>query len=399
MRILQVHTRYREPGGEESVVDAERSMLADNGFDVEQFVLHNDSMAPMSHLKMARTTVWNAAARRSIIQSIRAFRPDVVHVHNTFPLMSPAVISGARDCGAAIVQTLHNYRLVCPSATLFRDGQPCTLCVGRRVPWPAVVHRCYRGSAAASATVATMLVVHRLLKTYAEHVDRLIVLTEFARQQFIAGGLAANKLVVKPNALAFDPGRGTGDGGYALFVGRLSPEKGVVELLDAWRAQRPMVTLRIVGDGPLAEQVRSLARNAGRVEVLGPLPRDQVFQQMQGAAVLLFPSRWFEGAPMTIIESFATGTPVIAIGLGAAREMVEDGVSGALVEPGDYAALVAATVRLTGDLHTLSRMRERARRAYERTHHATTNVHRLSAIYESSRDRRGGRGAKHSGAS
>ena len=390
MRVLQVHTRYREPGGEDSVVDAERSMLIDHGMDVQQFVLRNDSMTSMSHLQAARTTVWNTTARRAICAAVGSFQPDVVHVHNTFPLMSPAVVSAASDCGAPIVHTLHNYRLVCPSGMLFRDGRPCTLCVGRTVPWPAVVHRCYRGSAAASATVATMLLVHRLLNTYSHHVDRFIVLTEFARQQFIAGGLDANKLVLKPNALAVDPGPGAGDGGYALFVGRLSPEKGIIELLEAWRDLRPSATLRIVGDGPLADTVRSMASTSGRIEVVGPLPRDQVFHELQAAAVMLFPSRTFEGAPMTIIESFATGTPVVAIDLGAAREMVADDVNGALVPPGDYAALVASAVRLMGDVEALSRMRVRARRAYEVSYHASANVQRLRAIYESC-DRRGGR--------
>jgi glycosyltransferase involved in cell wall biosynthesis len=272
MRILVVHNFYQQPGGEDQVFRDEAELLRQHGQDLLTLEFHNDAIAEMGvagRLALARKTIWNKDSYKRIFQSCQSFRPQVVHFHNTFPLVSPAGYAAARDAGAAVVQTLHNYRLICPVATLFRQGRVCEQCVGRTVPWPGVVHKCYRDSRSASAVTASMLAWHKRRGTYANAVDRYIALTEFARAKLIQGGLPAAKLLIKPNFVP-DLAQGTGNGDFVLFVGRLVPEKGIATLLSAWSQARtgPLsrLKLRIMGDGPLAEQVRrSSPEPAGRL--------------------------------------------------------------------------------------------------------------------------------------
>ena len=338
----------------------------------------------------ALRTVWNGAAAREIGQLVREREIGVVHFHNTFQTISPAAYRAARSAGAAVVQTLHNYRLLCPASTLFRDGHPCEDCVGR-LPWPAVQHACYRGSRAASGVVAAMLGTHRALGTYRRHVDLYVALTEQARDVYVRGGLPADRLVVKPNFLADDPGMGDGgsvDGDYALYVGRLTPEKGVSTLLEAWRTLGPELPLRIVGDGPLAPEVGEAARRQSGVTFLGQQPQAEVRRLMGSARLLVFPSEWYEGLPMTLIEALAAGLPVVASRIGAAGNVIEHGQTGRHFRPGDPADLAAQVRRLLADPADLARMRAQARLAYEARYTAPANVRALLALYEEARRRR-----------
>lgn len=390
MNVLVVHNFYLQAGGEDEVFRAETLELERlgpaAGVQVSTYTAHN---APVGgrDVGAALRTVWNPAAAREIGQLVRERGIDVVHFHNTFQTISPAAYWAARSAGAAVVQTLHNYRLLCPAHTLFRDGRPCEDCVGR-LPWPSVKHACYRDSRAASGVVAAMLGTHRALGTYSRMVDLYVALTEQARDVYVRGGLPADRLVVKPNFLADDPGVGDGGGDYALYVGRLTPEKGVATLLEAWRTLGPELPLRIVGDGPLAPEAGAAAREQPGVTFLGQQPQAEVRRLMRSARLLVFPSEWYEGLPMTLIEALATGLPVVASRIGAAGSVVEHGQTGRHFRPGDAADLAAQVRWLLAHPADLARMRREARLTYEARYTAPANVRALLALYEEARRRR-----------
>ena len=381
MRVLVVHNFYQQEGGEDHEVAAELQLLREGGHEVATFTLHNDEIARTSAIRVAGKTLWNGEAYRALGSLLRQHRPDVAHFHNTFPLVSPAGYYAAHAAGVPVVQSLHNYRLLCPNALLFRDGRVCEECVGRAVPWPGVAHRCYRASRAASAAVVTMLSVHRALGSWRREVDLFVAPSRFARQKFVDAGMAAEQVVVKPNVVARDPGAGAGGGGYALYVGRLSVEKGVDTLLDAWRPERsPSMPLHIVGDGPLAGAVAAAAD--GRVvSWLGALPAADVERQMADATLLVVPSRCYETFGRVVIEAFAAGTPVVASSHGVLAELVEDGRTGALFPPGDAAALVDRVVALASHGATVVRMRAAARAAFEGQYGAVANHDALLDVY------------------
>jgi len=382
MRILLIHNRYLQPGGEDAVFEAEKALLECSGHEVVPFVGDNARLDGMNPLMAAVTAVWSREAQRNLRQLIRETSPGVAHLHNTFLMISPAAYYACKEAGIPVVQTLHNYRLLCPNALFFRDGRVCEDCIGRIVPWPGVVHACYRGSRAASGVLATILTVHRALGTWTRMVDIFIALTEFARQKFIEGGFPAEKIVVKPNFVYPDPGVGDGEGGYALFVGRLTPEKGVETLLAAWERLEMPVPLKVVGDGALASKVAKAAELGQAVEWLGRKPREEVIGLMKQAAFLVFPSECYEGFPMTIAESYATGVPVVASNLGAMASLIDHGRTGLHFRPGDPEDLAAKVEWLLTHPAELTRMRKEARAEYEAKYTAERNYQLLMEIYE-----------------
>lgn len=377
MNILIVHNFYQQPGGEDHVFAGESALLEAHGHRVTRFTVHNDAIDTMSKPLVALNTLWNARAADTLAKEVRDRRIELVHFHNTFPLLSPSVYRAARRAGAAVVQTLHNFRLMCAPGTFFRDGKVCEDCLGR-LPVPAVARRCYRDSLAGSATAAAMITLHRGLRTYQRHVDRFIALAEFSRQKFIHAGLPADRISIKPNFLSPDLGPGTGAGGYALFVGRLSAEKGINLLLDAAPLITPHMPLWIVGAGPLAPDVRALAMRQPKVRYLGQQPHAHVQQLMREARVLVSASIWFEaGVPRTIIEAFASGTPVAAFDIGGSATLRGED-TGALIAPlGDAPALAKATI----EAGTRPDMRDAARRQFLRHYTPQANYHALMEIY------------------
>ncbi|NPA71406.1 MAG: glycosyltransferase family 4 protein [Gammaproteobacteria bacterium] len=381
MRVLLFHTHYQQPGGEDSVFAAETSLLQEMGHEVLVYTLHNRALEGMPKARAVLYTTWNPAVYRELRQKIKAFRPQVVHIHNTFPLASPSVIHAAKAEKTPVVMTLHNYRLLCVNALLFREGQICEECLGR-LPWPGVLHGCYRDSHAASGAVALMLTAHRALGTWTRTVDVYIALTEFARSKFIEGGLPANKIAVKPNFIYPDPGAGKDQGGYALFVGRLSQEKGLDTLIAAWKHVGKQIPLKIVGDGPLASKVAMAAEQGQGVEWLGWRQREEIIRLMKRANFLVFPSEWYEGFPMTIAEAYATGLPVVASNLGAMASLVDHGRTGLHFRPGDPNDLAAKVEWLLSNPVELSRMRKEARAEYEAKYTAERNHKMLMEIYQ-----------------
>lgn len=380
-RVLQVHTHYRRAGGEDNVVEAERQLLESAGITVGQVIFDNaelqDAGSVASDIQLAASAIWSRRAHRLVRSAIAAQRPDVVHVHNTFAAASPSVFAAARQL--PVVHTLHNYRMVCPVATAFRDGHACTDCVGRPIPWPGVIHACVGESRAQSAVAAATITVHRALGTFRRAIGQYIALTSFQRQLLVAGGLPADRIRVIPNFVEPDPGAGTERRSGVLYAGRLAEEKGVRVLLRAASIGRASVS--IAGGGPLAGLVEEAAR-ADSVAYLGRLDHSKAIERLRAAMALVVPSLWFEGFPLAIVEAFATGTPVIASRIGSLGEVVEDGVTGLLAEPHDAASLAERMDWATGHPDEMQGMGANARQAYESRFRGATHLTQLLDAYE-----------------
>ena len=382
MRVLLAHNAYQQRGGEDFAVEREIELLRERRHQISTVFVSNDDISNMSRARLAADTLWSSSSKRSLKERLQSERPDVVHFHNILPLISPAAYYAAHSEGVPVVQTLHNYRLLCPNALFFRDGGACEDCLGKPVPWPGVVHACYRESRAASGVVAGMLTVHRFLKTWTQKVDVYIALTEFARRKFIEGGIPAEKVAVKPNFVNPDPGPGEGKGGYALYVGRLSEEKGVGTMLRAWELLGDRMPLKVVGDGSLAERVSGAVERSSGVEWMGQIPGEQVTELMKDAAFLVFPSTWYEVFPLVIVEAFATGLPVIASDIGNMSSLIDHGHTGLHFRPGDGEDLAVQVGRVLSHPDELSRMRREARAEFEAKYTAEHNYERLMEIYE-----------------
>jgi glycosyltransferase involved in cell wall biosynthesis len=388
MKVLLVHNSYQHPGGEDIVFDQERQLLERTGHSVVAYQKSNweaDRYSGLGRFQLAVETVWSKNSRQDFVRLLAREKPDVVHVHNTHLRISPSIFSACHDAGTPVVQTLHNYRLYCPAGTFFRNGQVCEECVDNSL-WHGVVHGCYRDSRAATATVALALTVHRQRHTWTREVDYYIALTEFARGRFLRAGLPPEQVLVKPNFVHPDPGsQRNSEGRYALFVGRLSPEKRVRTVLEAWAQLRlPRIPLVIIGGGPSLEQLRSEGVRNGLSEITfrGQLPREEAIAVMHDARFLLFPSAWYENFPVTIAESFACGLPVICSRVGAMQEIVQDGRTGLHFDSGDAADLAAKVQWAWDHPQKLLCMGEEARREYELKYTAERNYPMLTSIYE-----------------
>jgi glycosyltransferase involved in cell wall biosynthesis len=381
MKILLCHNFYQRYGGEDQIFHTEANLLETHGHEVLRYTVHNQEVTAMNLLNLSKATVWNQKVYKELRHLLGREKPHLVHCHNTFPLISPAAYYAAHAEGVPVVQNLQNYRLLCPNAQFLRAGRVCEDCLKQFVPWPGVVHACYRHNRAATAVVATMLTVHRVRRTWQKMVDMYLVPTEFARQKFIQGGLPPTKIFIKPNFVYPDPGVGQGQGGYALFVGRLSSEKGLDTLLTAWSNLNSKIGLKIVGDGPLAQQVTTAAQRLPDVEWLGQLSQQQVLALMKEACFLLFPSIWYEGLPLVIIEAYAVGLPVIASNLGAMSSMINPGRTGLHFQVGNPEDLITQVEWLLTYPTQLSSMRQAARREFEANYSADRAYKRLIDLY------------------
>ena len=380
MTVLTVHNCYQTPGGEDWVYRSESALLEERGHRVIRFTDDNARIASLGRVRAAVMSLWNPGAARAVRRIILQERVQVAHFHNTFPLLSASVIRAARQCGAAVVQTLHNFRSVCPNGLLFRAGAPCRRCLGRRFPWPGLLYACYRSSRAATALAAASVLTRRLTGTWHDGVDAYIVLSEFARSLLLAAGAPERKLNVKPNFVHPDPGPGDGAGGYVLFLGRLSEEKGIRILVEAWKMLKPAARLMIVGDGPLAGWVERQADGAG-IHWCGPLSHDAALAALRGAALLAAPSLCYEGSPLAVLESFATGTPVAASAIGSLAELVRPGLTGWLAPPGNAEAWAVLLDQALSQTKLLRGMREHARQQYLERYSAGVNYQMLLGIY------------------
>jgi glycosyltransferase involved in cell wall biosynthesis len=346
MKVLVVHNRYRQamPSGENRVVDDELTALRDAGAEVETFFRSSDELATMSMLGKARASVspiTGSASHTELRETLRRFAPDVVHVHNPYPLISPRVVEMASDAGASVVATIHNFRLQCMNGLMYRDGHICTECEGKSFPLAGIRHACYRESLPQSALMATAISLHRRRW---DRVDRFIAVSEFVADRLVTWGVARDRIAVKPNPV-LDPGSPAPPGRGFLFAGRLAEEKGILLLLDAWERSGldGVEELLVAGDGPLLDEVTRRAQRLRSVTLLGVLEAVDIGRTRQRTAVGITCSLWFEAHP-AVAESFAHGRPVIATSLGALGAIVDEtvGWSAPPTVEGLSVALIAA---------------------------------------------------------
>lgn len=376
MKILMVHNRYQHAGGEDTVFANEAMMLREAGHDVVEHLTSNSRIKSTSDKVLASVgATWSYSGYRAFGQALDIAKPDVVHVHNFFPYPSASLFWACSRRRIPTVWTLHNFRVMCANGLLYRDNQPCTECVGSS-PLPAVLHKCYRGSRVGSAAVATTIAAHRFLRTWQSKVTRFIALTDFAKEQFIKAGLPAERIVVKPNfsegsAPSVQPREGV------LYVGRLSPEKGVETLVRAWANVND--TLTIVGDGPLRQHLEDIA--GPNVQFTGRLGPAEVARALTRARLLVVPSVWFENFPMTVVEGMAAATPILASNIGALATIIDDGVTGLHFTPGDADDLAQVANAALADDSNLRAIGRRARQHYETYLSPAPNCAALEAIY------------------
>ncbi|PTX21366.1 glycosyltransferase involved in cell wall biosynthesis [Pontibacter mucosus] len=383
MRILQIHNFYKQAGGEDTVFEQEAQLLRAHGHTVEQLTFSNNNVTSIKDkLQAALGVVYNPQSAGIISKSIKRFKPDVVHVHNFFPLVSPGVFWVCRKYKVPVVMTLHNYRLLCPSAVLYYDGQVQLENVQQRFPLKPILKGVYRGSKVETASVVLATGVHKLLGTWRGKVNKFIALTPGAAALFQNSSLhlRPEQLSIKPNFTA-DPGLGAATReDYFLYLGRLTEEKGIRTLLKA-HTLKPF-PLRIIGTGPLQALVEAYAAKHPAVEYMGFRPREEAMEQLKKARALIFPSEWLETFGMTAVEAFATGTPVIASKIGGGAHLVQHQHNGMHYTPGDAQELVRQ-VELLQQLPDLARaLGQNARNDYEQLYTPDINCQMLVSIYE-----------------
>jgi glycosyltransferase involved in cell wall biosynthesis len=386
LRVLVVHGRYRsvQPSGENEVVDDEARMLREYGCHVDRVELRSDDIERWPAWKKASLpgrVVWSREGQAQLRRAIERARPDVVHIHNTFPLFSPAVFYTARKSGAGVVHTLHNFRPLCPAGTFLRDGKPCELCLGR-FPVPAVRYACYRDSRAATVPVALMDGIHGWLRTWHRCIDRIIAVSSYALGKYVEAGWPAAKMRLKYNTIddtGFPPRR-LGD--HFLSMSRLDQEKGVDVLLEGWRRGFPDggPQLRVAGGGDSsAALMREYGRHPG-IEFLGQVERASLSEPLATARAVVVPSRCYEGFPRVIAEAYAAGVPVVASDIGSLTELVADRTTGLLVRVDDPDDMARALHELESD-DLCDRLGKGARAAYERLYSPEITMRELLRIY------------------
>jgi glycosyltransferase involved in cell wall biosynthesis len=390
LRILLVHNRYKLRGGEDSVFEAERDMLVAAGHNVHIYEVTNDTIdCCTSKLKLFLNTIWSNASYKAISQILDDFKPNVVHSHNTFPLISPSIYYACDKAGVPVVQTLHNYRLTCLNGYLFREQecQLCEKCLGK-APIRGVFKRCYRNSLAASATVAAMLIVHRILGTYRKKITKYIALSHFAKYNFTKKcGLPEYKVVVKPNIVTLPKEiPQLHKEKNVLFVGRISPEKGVKTLISAWNLLKDTLGFKliIIGNGPEKDTLSQKYKNNKSISFLGGLPHDEVIIQLTKASLLVFPSIWYEQFAITPIEAMSQATPVFVSDIAKNATIIQDNISGRYFKAGSAEDLAEKLSELLSNEAELSRLGTAAKAAFEESDCSLErNLRALEAIYHS----------------
>jgi len=385
MKILYIYNLYQQSGGENQWVESEPELMKARGHTIVSYRRDNREILNFSAWQKAALlwkASWSERSYRKVRQLIRRERPEVAHVYNTLALVTPSVYYACREEGVPVVQTLYNYRLVCPAGTLLRNGRICEECIAHSLA-RSVRHACYRGSRVQSAAAAWTLYAHRRRGTWRNCIDAYLVPTEFMRRKLVEGGLPADKIVVKPNFHEPDPGLRQQSDGSALYIGRLAVEKGVRTLAAAWEHLPHPPLLRVIGDGPLREELEHAAeRSQGRIEILGHRSHEETIEYLKKAAFVLLPSEWYEGFPHVILEAFACGVPVVASRIGTLADVIRDGETGLLFQPGQPQDLVAKVGWLAEHDSEARRIGLNGRRAYQMEYTGDRNYERLLAIYQ-----------------
>jgi glycosyltransferase involved in cell wall biosynthesis len=382
MKILLVHNKYQQPGGENVVFESEGELLSNHGHFVERMVFDNSTIKTFVDRSLAGLKlIYNPASARALRRKIEHFNPDIIHVHNFVPLISPSIFSVAKEFDVPIVLTLHNYRLICPSATLLYKGKIYERSIHSVFPFDAILKGVYRRSRLQTAAVALMVAWHNLIGTWKTKVDFYVVLSQFAKEKFKTSSLAIpeENLVIKPNFVPdFGMGYSMRDNDL-LFVGRLAEEKGIEVLLKATNLLQFKLT--IIGDGPMRKLVMDAAKKNSNIRYLGFQSKVDIARQMKKCKALIFPSIWYEGLPLAILEAFSTGTIVIASNLGAMAEIIQSGVNGLLFEPGNENDLVEKILEINAKPAWAKQLAENARLSYLTHYTPERNYDLLLEIY------------------
>jgi glycosyltransferase involved in cell wall biosynthesis len=386
MRIALVHNAYQWPGGEDIIVNQERDLLRSAGHQVLEYRRSNQEIGSstlLQQITLAQRAVWSSDTFQEFRALLRREKPDLVHVHNTFVMISPSIYWACAEEGLPVVQTLHNFRLLCPQGTFLRNGKICEECVEHSL-LRSVAYGCYRGSRLASGAAAALLTSHWWAGTWTHKIDSYIALSHFARNKFVRAGLPSEKLFVKPNFVYPDLSPRTSPGDYGLFVGRITLEKGLPTLLSAWSQVKTDVPLMLVGDGALRESLEAQVAETSRSRIIfrGYLSREETLATIKAAKFLLCASCCYEQAPVTIMEAYACGVPVIAPSLGPLKEVIDDERTGLLFRPGDATHLAEKIQWALNHDECLQTMGKRAREKYETQYGAENNYRKLMEIYE-----------------
>jgi glycosyltransferase involved in cell wall biosynthesis len=394
VNILIIHNSYQQPGGEDVVVAQETRLLERHGHRVSIYKRSNDELDELSfgqRLGLIGRIVSASDSTFAVRGLLRDLKPDIVHVHNTFAMVSPSVYEVCQEENVPVVQTLHNYRLLCPAATFYRDAGPCEECMTHSL-LRSVRHGCYRESRMMSGAIALMLKTHRLRQTWNRQIHAYIAISSFVKDKFIQAGFPASKIFVKPNFVDPDPGERSCSGDYALFLGRLSPEKGLSTLFEAWERLPSKVPLVIAGDGPMRQRLEAEVAGKGLhwVHFAGQLRHAEKYDAIKKAAFLVVPSVWYEPFGLVVAEAFACGTPVLGAFVGSIQEMLDDQVTGLYFAPGDPDALAKKVAWAWEHLPELAAMGEAARRVYKNRYTANANYQLLMNIYASAIDNHSG---------
>jgi glycosyltransferase involved in cell wall biosynthesis len=386
IKILHAHNYYLQAGGEDTAFSAEVNLLRNRSHEVIEYIDHNQRIETLSQASVALQALWSWDSYYKLTDVLYRERPSIVHFHNTFPLISPAAYYACCKAGIPVVQSLDNPRLICPSANFYRNGRLCQDCLGKTPPWPSVVHACYHASPLHTAVVASMLSLHRWMKTWKSKVNYYLVATGFYKNIFMEGGLPADKIIVKPHFIYADPQPRPQHhhGEYALFIGRLDPEKGVRVMLQAWK-HLPDIPLKIRGSGQLEVETRDFIKVNGlnNIEILGRLARPELTDLIKNARFLVWPSEgYYETFGYVAVESFSCGVPVIASHLGVSGEIVKDGITGLHFTSGDPSDLASKARWAWEHPAEMTEMGRNARREYEEKYTADRNYYFLMDIYQ-----------------
>ena len=381
MKILTVHNKYKIRGGEDESRESEDALLSTNGHVVRELIYDNTGINGFHIIHAGVRATWSQTAYRDVCRIIKEWRPDILDVHNFFPLASPAVHYAARDCGVPVIQTLHNFRLICPAAIFFRKGRVCEDCVGHTIPIPGLIHGCYHDSSLHTGAVALMIGVHRAMRTWLRKVSLFIAVSEFAKQKFVESGLPESKIAVKPNFVPNVPAAGCGGDDF-LYVGRLAEEKGIGTMIRAMESANIPAHLNIVGEGPMRPVVEAAIARGVRIRYLGRKSQAEVLRLMAQSRCLIFPSEWYETFGRVAAEAFACGTPVIASRIGAVAEIVDNERTGFQFRAGDSHDLARVMTEACSFPKKLAEMRIEARREYEMRFTPERNYRIMMATYQ-----------------
>ncbi|MBF0483605.1 MAG: glycosyltransferase family 4 protein [Candidatus Omnitrophica bacterium] len=384
MKILIAHNYYLEPGGEDRVFLAEVELLRSHGHEVRTYEDSNKRISKLSKWKTALSFIWNKESALRFGQALDEFSPEVVHFHNTFPLISPSVYYECSKRKVPVVQSLHNSRLICPAARFFRDGKLCMECAVKRSFWSGVKYKCYHQSRLQTFLVGFMSWWHRRRGTWNKHINAYIVFSEFYKQIFIKWGLPKEKIFVKPHFLINDPGcRPEGTlGEFALFVGRFSADKGLRRLLNSWLRLKD-IPLMIIGDGEDRSYAEDFIRKHSlkNIKLLGALSNEEVISYMKRSKFVVVPSEVAETFGLVVLEAFACGVPVVAAKVGALPEMVKERGNGRLFMPSNGQQMIEMILGIVSDPQKLLALGEQARKTFENRYSKEKNYQQLLEIY------------------